>query len=85
MQRTFDVNVYGAAVVTETFLPPLEESQNPRIVFMSSLIGPLSQGLDLPNPWSMRPIPAYRTSKAALNMLVLYCAAIVSDKESQSQ
>ncbi|KAH8811209.1 putative carbonyl reductase [Xylogone sp. PMI_703] len=80
MQRTFDVNVFGAAVVTDTFLPLLEKSYNPRIVFTSSSVGSLALASDLTNQWSKSPIPAYRTSKAALNMLMLYYNAVLVDK-----
>ncbi|KAH8698398.1 putative retinol dehydrogenase [Talaromyces proteolyticus] len=72
MQRTFDVNVFGAAAATETFLPLLEKSPNPRIVFTSSSVGLLTRTADCSDPWSSAPIPAYRVSKAALNMLMLY-------------
>ncbi|KAL2828938.1 hypothetical protein BDW59DRAFT_142542 [Aspergillus cavernicola] len=35
---------------------------------------------DQANLWSKAPIPAYRTSKAALNMLMLYYANPLRDK-----
>ncbi|CRG88791.1 hypothetical protein PISL3812_05826 [Talaromyces islandicus] len=81
MQRTFDVNVFGAAAVTDAFIPLLENAKStPRIVFTSSSVGSLAHAADLTNPWSKVPIPAYRTSKAALNMLMLSYAAILHDK-----
>jgi NAD(P)-dependent dehydrogenase (short-subunit alcohol dehydrogenase family) len=80
IQRTFEVNVFGAAVVTNAFLLLLEKSSNPRIVFTSSTVGSLTQAADFDYPWSKAPIPAYRTSKAAMNMLMLYYAATLREK-----
>ncbi|EED16151.1 retinol dehydrogenase, putative [Talaromyces stipitatus ATCC 10500] len=80
MQRTFEVNVFGAAAVTEAFIPLLEKSSNPRIVFTSSSVGSLTRASDLTNPWSKTPITTYRTSKPALNMLMLSYAALLHEK-----
>ncbi|CEL00429.1 hypothetical protein ASPCAL00031 [Aspergillus calidoustus] len=80
MQRTYDVNVFGAASVTQAFIPLLEKSENPRIVFTSSTVGSLARASDLTNPWATAPIPAYSTSKAALNMLMVYYANILREK-----
>ncbi|OKL61382.1 hypothetical protein UA08_03128 [Talaromyces atroroseus] len=80
MQRTFDINVFGAAAVTDAFIPLLEKSSNPRLVFTSSSVGSLTRASDLANPWSKAPIPAYRTSKAALNMLMLFYASSLNEK-----
>lgn len=80
MQRTFETNVFGAAAVTDAFIPLLEKSTTPRIVFTSSSVGSLTRAADLTNPWSKAPITAYRTSKAALNMLMLSYAVILHDR-----
>jgi NAD(P)-dependent dehydrogenase (short-subunit alcohol dehydrogenase family) len=80
MQRTFDINVFGAAAVTDAFISLLEKSNNPRIVFTSSSVGSLTRASDLANPWSRTPITAYRTSKTALNMLMLSYAASLHEK-----
>ncbi|KAL2807902.1 putative retinol dehydrogenase [Aspergillus granulosus] len=80
MKRTYEVNVFGAAAVTEAFIPLLEKSENPRIVFTSSTVGSLERTSDLTNPWATARIPAYSTSKAALNMLMVYYANILRDK-----
>lgn len=50
MKRTYDVNVFGAAAVTEAFIPLLEKSSNPRIVFTSSTVGSLARMSDITNP-----------------------------------
>lgn len=80
MQRTYEVNVFGAAAVTEAFIPLLEKSSNPRIVFTSSSAGSLERASDPTNPWATARIPAYSTSKTALNMLMVYYANILRDK-----
>jgi NAD(P)-dependent dehydrogenase (short-subunit alcohol dehydrogenase family) len=80
MQRTYDVNVFGAAVVTDTFIPLLEKSSNPRIVFVSSSIGSLTAAADVTNPWSKDPFLAYKSSKTAMNMIMLYYNGLLHDK-----
>ncbi|KAJ6526010.1 hypothetical protein B0H19DRAFT_1197647 [Mycena capillaripes] len=70
-QQTFEVNLFGAAAVTEAIVPLLERSSAARIVFVTSDLGSLAfradpQGRDHHVRW-----PAYRCSKAALNMLAL--------------
>ncbi|KAL5366103.1 putative retinol dehydrogenase [Aspergillus floccosus] len=80
MKRTYEVNVFGAAAVTEKFIPLLERSQNPRIVFTSSTVGSLERTSDTTNAWATARIPAYSTSKAALNMLMVYYANILREK-----
>ncbi|KAL2831602.1 putative retinol dehydrogenase [Aspergillus pseudoustus] len=80
MKRTYDVNVFGAAAVTEAFIPLLEKSDNPRIVLTSSTVGSLARTSDLTNPWATARIPAYSSSKTALNMLMVYYANILREK-----
>ncbi|KAH8777009.1 hypothetical protein BGZ57DRAFT_1004602 [Hyaloscypha finlandica] len=70
-------NVVSALVMTETFLPLLNNSKSlstprsPRIVFVSSSVGSLSQAAD-PNSKYYHPgANEYRASKAALNMLMV--------------
>jgi len=72
MQRTYDVNVFGAAAMTEAFLPLLENAPFPRIVNVSSGLGSIGSVLD-PN-WRFAGINliAYNTSKSALNALTAY-------------
>lgn len=63
--ETYNTNVFGTVQVTESFIPLLEKSSHPRIVFVSSRLG--SFGVDcVPNTY-----PIYRSSKSALNMLCL--------------
>jgi NAD(P)-dependent dehydrogenase (short-subunit alcohol dehydrogenase family) len=73
-EKSYAVNVFGSAVVTETFLPLLAKSAAPRIVFISSNLGSLTLKANFESGISRIPVPIYRTSKAALNMLMLHYA-----------
>ncbi|KAE9370657.1 NAD(P)-binding protein [Stipitochalara longipes BDJ] len=70
-------NVVSALVMTETFLSLLTSSKSlspprtPRIIFVSSSVGSISQAAD-PNSKYYHPgANEYRASKAALNMLMV--------------
>lgn len=69
-QDTFAVNTFGSALTTEAFIPLLSKSSAPRIVFMSSIMGSLTGRLG-----SSMALPIYRSSKAAVNMLMLHYAS----------
>lgn len=83
----YEVNLFGAAMVTEAFAPLLEKSTAApaRIVFVSSHTGSLGLRVDSSGAeyekWSRPSFPVYRSSKAALNMLTLHYAAKFHDKE----
>ncbi|KAH8751407.1 hypothetical protein F5882DRAFT_454510 [Hyaloscypha sp. PMI_1271] len=70
-------NVVSALVMTETFLPLLNNSKSlstprsPRIVFVSSSVGSLSQAADPNSKYHHPGANEYRASKAALNMLMV--------------
>ncbi|MFJ4658948.1 SDR family NAD(P)-dependent oxidoreductase [Nocardia sp. NPDC088792] len=73
VRRTFETNLFGVLAVTNAFLPLLRASARPRIVNISSGTGSLtlSSGPDAPHGTAGG--VAYRSSKAALNMVtVLY-------------
>ncbi|KAJ7471419.1 hypothetical protein B0H11DRAFT_2039897 [Mycena galericulata] len=70
-EQTFAVNVFGAAATTDAFIPLLEKSTAARIVFVSSDLGSLALRADPAGRFSSVDLPAYQTSKAALNMLAL--------------
>ena len=74
LSRCFDTNLFGAAALTDACIPLLKLATTPRIVFMSSEMGSLSNTLDPNFPYYGIPINhpdvvAYKASKAALNML----------------
>lgn len=72
-EKTFAVNVFGAAACTEAFIPLLSAStaSPPRLIFISSRMGSLSCRAD---PASHSNFPIYRSSKSALNMIMLHYA-----------
>lgn len=80
LRRTYDTNLFGVFAVTDAFLPALRRSPRPRIVNVSSGTGSLgwSTGPDARFPTGTG--IAYRSSKAALNMLtVCYAHALAPE------
>jgi len=90
--KDYDVNVTGTYVVTETFIPLLLKSSNPRLLFVTSGLSSLAEANDPKSPyrrvppagWPKPPGPnflTYRSSKAALNMLMQdYTRVLENDK-----
>lgn len=75
-RRVFETNVIGVVAVTNAFLPALRRSASPRIVNVSSGTGSLT----VASSHEAAGFAAYRSSKAALNMLtVLYAKALAAD------
>jgi NAD(P)-dependent dehydrogenase (short-subunit alcohol dehydrogenase family) len=71
LREVLAVNVVGVVSTTEAFLPLLRISSAPRLIFVSSSIGSISQAAD-PNSKYYAPLAnEYRCSKAALNMLMV--------------
>ncbi|KAE8141923.1 hypothetical protein BDV38DRAFT_268191 [Aspergillus pseudotamarii] len=78
--KTWDVNVTGAHIMTTTFLPLLLKSQDPRLLFITSGLSSLQGSSDPKNPKNVfppaglpKPLPfvGYRSSKAGLNMVMV--------------
>jgi NAD(P)-dependent dehydrogenase (short-subunit alcohol dehydrogenase family) len=68
----YNVNVTGAAILTETMLPLLEKSKLPKIIFISSGLGSITNVL---RPEAkLIPVPFYSASKSAMNYLAAYYA-----------
>lgn len=71
LRAILSVNVVGVVSVTEAFLPLLRKSKEPRLIFVSSSVGSISQAAD-PNSKYYAPLAnEYRCSKAAVNMLMV--------------
>lgn len=68
---TFDTNVFGAIAVTEAFLPLLRAAPAGRIVNVSSTMGSLADQTDPESGYYGMVLPAYQTSKAALNAMTI--------------
>jgi NAD(P)-dependent dehydrogenase (short-subunit alcohol dehydrogenase family) len=71
IERTFQTNVTGPFVVTQTLTPLLLKSKNPYSIYVTSGLGSLSMAADPNNPIYHARYDVYRASKAALNMLVI--------------
>jgi len=70
LTECISVNVLGAARVTNAFLPLLKASSSPRLIFITSVLGSIAARSDPNDPFGQIPAVGYRTSKAALNMLL---------------
>jgi NAD(P)-dependent dehydrogenase (short-subunit alcohol dehydrogenase family) len=78
-RRTYETNVFGAVRVIHEFLPLLRESEAGRIVNVSSTMGSLSDQGDPSSPYYGLGVPAYRTSKLALNGITVALAKELAD------
>lgn len=70
----YETNLFGAAATTEAFLPLLRKSSTKRLAFTSSTLGSLALASDSQGPMAAANWPIYRSTKTALNMIMLYYA-----------
>ncbi|TVY45837.1 Short-chain dehydrogenase/reductase [Lachnellula subtilissima] len=81
---TLSTNVAGPACLTESLLPLLRcSAQRPRLIFVSSAMGSLTQSLNPSVPWYNGEYKAYDASKAGVNILTANYARILADKEAR--
>ena len=78
-RETYETNVFGAVNVINEFLPLLRESDAGRIVNVSSTMGSLADQGDPSSPYDALGVPAYRTSKLALNGITVALAKQLAD------
>jgi NAD(P)-dependent dehydrogenase (short-subunit alcohol dehydrogenase family) len=78
IQRTLDVNVYGALRVTQAFLPLVRKAQAGRIVNVSSTLGSITALTSPGSPLGHIPAFAYPASKTLLNALTGWLAVELS-------
>ncbi|QYT04787.1 Short chain dehydrogenase reductase [Trichoderma simmonsii] len=83
-RETFEVNVFGAACLSNAMLPLLKKSTLPRVVFVSSELGSMTAATDRANPTHQLPLLSYRTSKAALNMLAVTYSMLLEENQGKS-
>lgn len=69
MREVYEVNVFGPVRVLHAFLPLLERSDAPVVVNVSSGLGSIAYSADPESTYYALVVPAYFSSKAALNML----------------
>jgi NAD(P)-dependent dehydrogenase (short-subunit alcohol dehydrogenase family) len=80
MRDCLDTNAISPALVTQAFAPLLLKSSNPRLIYVSSQLGSITLRGDPKNVAFEEDYRTYRTSKAALNMLVACDAWEYKDK-----
>lgn len=80
-RETFATNVFGAVAVIEALLPMLRESSAGRIVNISTTMGSLTEQLDPESPYYGMIVPAYQSSKAALNGVTVSLSKKLSDTD----
>ena len=79
IERTFDVNFYGALRVTQAFLPLVQKAPAGRIVNVSSTLGSIGTLVSPGNPFGEIPAFSYAASKTLLNSLTGWFAVELRD------
>ena len=87
--KSWDVNVTGTYIVTDTFAPLLLESSQPRLLFITSGTSTLTEHDNLamginrspPKGWPKKAfaVTAYRAAKTGMNMMMLEWARILKE------
>jgi len=77
--RTYEINVFGVVAVTRAFLPLLRKAPAARIVNLSSILGSLTLHADPGSPIYNSNMPAYNSSKSAVNAWTLSLAHELRD------
>ncbi|KAJ4397902.1 hypothetical protein N0V91_010593 [Didymella pomorum] len=72
LKSIFDTNVFGPTLVTQAAIPLLQKAKDPRIINVTSSLGSISTRLNPQDIVAGANYPAYRMSKAGLNMLTAY-------------
>lgn len=78
-EQTHATNVLGPVAVIEAFLPLLRRSAAGRIVNVSSTVGSLAHQTDPASPWHAMVVPAYQSSKAALNAITIVLSKALAE------
>jgi len=76
LNATFNSNVTSAHIVTSAFLPLLRKGSLKKVANISSTLG----SIDRASVYKPFPVPAYKVSKAALNMLTVQYAQAYEDE-----
>lgn len=78
-QQTYATNVFGAVSVLQEFLPQLRRSPAGRIVNVTTTMASLTDQTDPESPYYGMVMPAYQSSKAALNNVTIALAKALVD------
>jgi NAD(P)-dependent dehydrogenase (short-subunit alcohol dehydrogenase family) len=79
-QRIYDTNLFGAVITIDAFLPLLRKSTAPggkRIALTSSSLASLKWAAEMDENHSAVNFPIYRSSKTAMNMIMLHYARLL--------
>lgn len=79
-RQIYDTNVFGASATVDAFLPLLRKSTVPggkRIAFTSSGLSSLQIALESDGQFSAVNYPIYRSSKTAMNMMMVHYARLL--------
>ncbi|PYI11645.1 NAD(P)-binding protein [Aspergillus sclerotiicarbonarius CBS 121057] len=83
-RAVFNLNVFGVAVMTQTFLPLIRASTYPdrRIVNITSGLGQIGIALSPTSEYNVKAwdLPIYRSSKTALNMITAVDAVTLREE-----
>lgn len=77
--QTFHTNLFGPVAVIEAFLPLLRRAAAGRIVNVSSTMGSLTDQTNPESPYYQMVLPAYQSSKAALNSVTIGLSKKLAD------
>lgn len=77
-KETYETNVFGVVSVIQEFLRLLRESDSARIVNVSSTMGSLADQNDPSSPYYEIVVPAYQSSKVALNGITVALAKLLA-------
>lgn len=79
-RKTFETNFFNTIAITQTFVPLVKNSDEGRIVFLSSGLGSLNLHSDPNSPiYDWKGSSAYNISKTALNGYVIHLAYELKD------
>ncbi|KAH8808997.1 short chain oxidoreductase [Xylogone sp. PMI_703] len=76
LMSIFSINVNSAHLIIRAFLPLLRKGKSKEIVLISSSMGSITRAPD----FMFQPTPAYKISKAALNMLMVQYSLDLADE-----
>lgn len=80
IRKDFEVNFFGLIDVTQTMLPLLEQSNEAKIINISSVMGSLIAATSIDSPLYNASAAGYQSSKAAVNMYTIKLAKELSER-----
>lgn len=80
LRQALSTNVLGAVAVTEYYKHLLRRSASPRIVFVNSTLGSITQAASPTSMYYRTNLSEYRVSKAALNMAMVQIAKTYAEE-----